>query len=66
MYNESRSPAEQAIVSFWLQFTLLSLLALAAWITGIDNNSAVESSWLWVATAFAGAHFVFRLVRGAR
>lgn len=53
-------------MSLWLQFTLLSLLALAAWITGIDNNSAAESSWLWVATAFAGAHFLFRLVRGPR
>jgi hypothetical protein len=53
-------------VSLWLQFTLLSLLALAAWITGIDNNSAAESSWLWVATACAGAHFLFRLMRGAR
>ena len=52
-------------MSLWLQFILISLLALAAWIIGIDANSAVESSWLWVATAFAGAHFLFRLVRGA-
>lgn len=51
---------------FWLQFTLVLLLALAAWISAIDaNGSAADTYWLWIATVLASAHLLFRLLRGS-
>jgi hypothetical protein len=53
-------------VRFWLQFTLILLLALAAWISAIDTNgSAAETYWLSLATLLASAHLLFRLLRSA-
>ena len=54
-------------MQFWLRFTLVLALALAAWICGLDSNGApVEAAWLWAATAMAAAHLVYRSLLGAR
>lgn len=48
-------------MQFWLQFTLVLALALAAWICGLDANGApVEAAWLWAAATLAGAHLAYR------
>jgi hypothetical protein len=54
-------------MQFWLRFTLVLGLALAAWISGLDGNGApAEAAWLWAATALAGAHLVYRSVLRSR
>ena len=47
----------------WLQFTLVLILALLAWISGLDAQGApAETAWLWAAAALTGAHLVYRMV----
>jgi hypothetical protein len=54
-------------MQLWLQFTLVAVLALLAWICGLDTTgAAVDAAWLWGATALAGAPLVSRLVLRAR
>jgi hypothetical protein len=54
-------------MQFWMRFALVLVLALAAWICGLDSNGApVEAIWLWAATALAGAHLVYRSLARTR
>jgi hypothetical protein len=47
----------------WLQLPFVVLLALAAWISGIDSTGdPTVTWWLWAATAVAGSFFMLRLL----
>lgn len=45
----------------WLQLALVLILALFAWISGLDSHGApVDTAWLWAAAGLLGAHLVYR------
>jgi hypothetical protein len=45
----------------WLQLALVLILALFAWISGLDSHGApVDTVWLWAASGLLGAHLVYR------
>ena len=50
-----------------LHLALVVVIALAAWITGMDTHGSwTETSWLWAASAIGGAHLILRFLRRAR
>lgn len=54
-------------IPVWLQFPVVVALALASWISGLDETgNPGEAYLLWAATAIAGGLLMMRLVVRAR